>query len=293
MMSTKWTGNEKEFLIENYPRMGKEWCMEKLQKSEGQIRSTASTLGLKQDKDSEFYKDWQERARLSKIGKKRPIQSAVMKKRAEEFGSPFPEMTEGQRKIIGERTKKRIAALGHPKGMLGKSHTKKTKEVLSQHSKNMWVNMSEEKRDAYSLRASIAGAKQTMNRANSSWKAAWRDIGSERKYYRSAWEANYARYLEWLKEKKQIADWKHEPKTFWFEGIKRGCMSYLPDFWVKETDGSESYHEVKGWMDDRSKTKIKRMAKYHPNTKLVVIDSKAYKILAKQLSGLIDGWEGN
>jgi hypothetical protein len=28
------------------------------------------------------------------------------------------------------------------------------------------------------------------------------------------------------------------------------------------------------------------------DTKLIVIDSKAYKALAKQLSGLIDGWEG-
>jgi hypothetical protein len=45
-------------------------------------------------------------------------------------------------------------------------------------------------------------------------------------------------------------------------------------------------------MDDRSKTKIKRMAKYHPDTKLIVIDNKAYKSLAKQLSGFIEGWEG-
>lgn len=291
-MITKWTDSEKEFLFENYPNMGMKWCMEKLQKSNGQIRTMAWRLNIKQDRSSEFFKAWQEKARLSKIGKKRPVQSAVMKKRAEEFGSPFPEMTEERKKIIGERTKKRIATFGHPKGMLGKTHTKEAKEVMGQHSKNMWGNMSEEKKDAHSLRSSILASKQTMNRANASWKAAWRDIGSERKYYRSAWEANYARYLEWLKSKKQIAEWKHEPKTFWFVGIKRGCMSYLPDFWVKELNGSESYHEVKGWMDDRSITKIKRMAKYHPDTKLIVIDSKAYKALAKQLSGLIDGWEG-
>jgi hypothetical protein len=291
-MITKWTDAEKESLINNYPTMGIKWCMGELQKSNGQVRTMACRLNLKQNKNSEFFKAWQEKARLSKIGKKRPVHSAVMKKRAVEFGHTFPEMTEERKKIIGERTKKRIATFGHPKGMLGKTHTKEAKEVMGQHSKSMWANMSEEKKDAHSLRMSIAGAKQTMNRANASWKAAWRDIGSERKYYRSAWEANYARYLEWLKSKKQIADWKHESKTFWFEGIKRGCMSYLPDFWVKELNGSESYHEVKGWMDDRSKTKIKRMAKYHPDTKLIVIDNKAYKSLAKQLSGFIEGWEG-
>jgi hypothetical protein len=200
-------------------------------------------------------------------------------------------MTDERKKIISEATKKRIAIYGHQKGMLGKHHSQETKEVMSQHSKNMWLNMSEEKRNAYSLRGSILGRKQTMNRVNASWKAGWREIGAERKYYRSRWEANYARYLEWLKVNKQITDWKHEPKTFWFEGIKRGCMSYLPDFGVQELNESESYHEVKGWMDDKSKTKIKRMAKYHPKVKLLVIDGKSYKLLAKQLLNLINGWE--
>lgn len=123
------------------------------------------------------------------------------------------------------------------------------------------------------------------------WKAAWREIGGQRNYFRSAWEANYARYLEWLKGRGLIVSWKHEPETFWFEAIKRGCRSYLPDFVVVERDGSFVYHEVKGWMDDRSKTKIKRMAKYHPAVKLIVIDSKNYKAIAKTVSRMIPGWE--
>jgi hypothetical protein len=128
-------------------------------------------------------------------------------------------------------------------------------------------------------------------RLNASWKAGWREIGGTRKYYRSMWEANYAYYLQWLKELGHIADWKHEPKTFWFEGIKRGCVSYLPDFWIREVNGSEAYHEVKGWMDDRSVTKLKRMAKYHPTVKLVVIDSKAYAAIKRSCQGLVPGWE--
>lgn len=125
----------------------------------------------------------------------------------------------------------------------------------------------------------------------SDWKAGWREIGGLRKYYRSRWEANYARYLQWLKEHGQIASWKHEPETFWFDGVKRGCVSYLPDFRVIDIDGRVIYHEVKGWMDDRSITKIKRMAKYHPTVRLIVIDGNGYKSIAKKVSGMIKDWE--
>lgn len=154
--------------------------------------------------------------------------------------------------------------------------------------------ITEERRLAMTMQAMktrVANGTYAPERAKTSWKAAWREIGGIRKYYRSKWEANYAYYLQWLKEKNQILDWKHEPKVFWFEGIKRGTVSYLPDFWVLENTGTEAYHEVKGWMDDRSKTKIKRMAKYHPDTKLVVIDSKGYAALKKSVQGLVPGWE--
>ena len=121
--------------------------------------------------------------------------------------------------------------------------------------------------------------------------AGWREIGGKRNYYRSRMEANYARYLEWLRINKQILGWEHEPETFWFNGIKRGVVSYLPDFSVEEMNGTIVYHELKGYMDSKSKTKIKRMAKYHPDIKLIVIDSKGYKALAKSISSFVPGWE--
>lgn len=120
--------------------------------------------------------------------------------------------------------------------------------------------------------------------------AGWREIGGVRKYYRSKWEANYARYLEWLRSRGDISNWEHEPKTFWFEAIRRGVRSYLPDFRVTENGGAEVYHEVKGWMDPKSKTKLKRMAKYHPTVKIVVIDKKAMASVST-LARLIPGWE--
>lgn len=96
------------------------------------------------------------------------------------------------------------------------------------------------------------------SRKNSTWKAGWRDIGDKRIYARSAWEANYGRYLEFLKKNGAIKDWEHEPETFWFSGVKRGCVSYLPDFRLLNNDESFEYHEVKGWMDSRSKNKNKK-----------------------------------
>ena len=123
------------------------------------------------------------------------------------------------------------------------------------------------------------------------WKAGWRTVGGQKVYFRSRWEANYARYLEWLKTIGNIKSWEHEPETFWFDKLKRGCVSYLPDFRVTNPNGSIEYHEVKGWMDARSKTKIKRMAKYFPEIKLIVIHDKAYKKLASQISASIVGWE--
>ncbi len=120
--------------------------------------------------------------------------------------------------------------------------------------------------------------------------AGWREIGGQRCYFRSGWEANYARYLEWLRQQKQIEGWEHEPETFWFHTIKRGVRSYLPDFRVTER-GKISYHEVKGWMDPRSKTKLKRMAKYYPDILMIVIGKKEYQAIAKVVGKMIQDWE--
>lgn len=284
-----WTEEKTKQFIELYPEKGKAWCAENLGLTFGQIRSKASRLGLKQNRESDFFKDWQKRAANSKIGLKRPNQALVIKKLHAE-GKLLK--TEEQRRDISIRVKKWIKENGHPKGATGLVFSDQAKAKISMASKRKWENMSEEVREQYSKRASINGRKvSAINREGASWKAGWREIGGYNKYYRSRWEANYARYLQWLKEKGALQSWLHESKTFWFEEIKRGCRSYLPDFEVRENNGEIIFHEVKGWMDDRSKTKIKRMAKYHPDVKLIVIDGKKYKEIEKKVSALIEGWE--
>lgn len=117
-------------------------------------------------------------------------------------------------------------------------------------------------------------------------------IRSDGKEYvmRSMWESNYASYLDWLISKKHILDWEYEPDTFWFLKIKRGVRSYKPDFKVFKTKKDVEYHEVKGYMDSRSRTKIKRMAKYYPDVKLIVIDEDSYKSI-KSAVGRMLNWD--
>jgi len=110
-------------------------------------------------------------------------------------------------------------------------------------------------------------------------------------YVRSRWEANVARYLKYLVEKGDVYKWEYETDTFWFEGIKRGTRSYTPDFKVWETKNSEPYYwEVKGYMDKKSNTRMKRMAKYHPNIRVDLIMKEEYEEISK-IANLIENWE--
>ena len=124
----------------------------------------------------------------------------------------------------------------------------------------------------------------------STWKQDWAEIGGKRNFYRSRWEYRYALYLEFMKKHKHIIEWEHEPKTFWFEGMKRGTNNYKPDFRVVFPSGNDEWIEVKGYMDSKSATKMKRMAKYHPDVKLRVIGKEWFKQNGGKLKNIISGW---
>jgi hypothetical protein len=113
----------------------------------------------------------------------------------------------------------------------------------------------------------------------------------DNKFFRSRWEANYARYLNFLVKNGEIKKWEFEPETFWFNEIKRGTRSYLPDFKIYKINEAIEYHEVKGYMDKKSQTKLNRMAKYYPNIKIVLIDKKRYMALHRQMKDILPNWE--
>lgn len=113
----------------------------------------------------------------------------------------------------------------------------------------------------------------------------------DNRFFRSRWEANYARFLNFLLSSGTIKRWVYEPITFWFENIRRGCRSYTPDFLVERPDGTDFYVEVKGWMDPKSKTKLARMARYYPHVPITLIGATEYKQLAKQWGKSLPNWE--
>lgn len=102
-------------------------------------------------------------------------------------------------------------------------------------------------------------------------------------FFRSSWEANVARYYNFIGVK-----WQYEIKEFMFP-VKRGCISYKPDFYLPELD---KWVEVKGYMDSKSKTKLNRFQKYYPEEfkKLILIDEEIYKEIAKHKK-IIPNWE--
>lgn len=90
------------------------------------------------------------------------------------------------------------------------------------------------------------------------------DIGMN---VRSSWEANLVRVLNIYK-----IEFKFEPTVFPFP-IKRGTRGYTPDFFLER---NEEWIEVKGYLDDKSKIKLKRFKRYFPDefNKLTCIISK-------------------
>jgi len=116
-----------------------------------------------------------------------------------------------------------------------------------------------------------------------------KDLGNV--YFRSRWEANWARYLNFLLQNRIIKKWDFEPETFEFHDIKKGNRFYTPDFRVVLSDDRVVYHEVKGWMTPKSETKIKRFRKRYPNHQLEVVDRVRYRAIARQLGNYLPNWE--
>ncbi len=105
--------------------------------------------------------------------------------------------------------------------------------------------------------------------------------------YRSAWERNVARVFQWLEGEGELLSWEYEPRRYEFPNIKRGCIDYLPDFEIVEPDGSVRLVEVKGQLDSRSRTKLKRFRKAYPELwgqMLFVVryDARAGGVLGKR-----------
>jgi hypothetical protein len=100
------------------------------------------------------------------------------------------------------------------------------------------------------------------------------------KYFRSNWEANFARILNY-----ENKIWFYECCTFQIEN----SMSYTPDFYLLNED---KFIELKGRMDEKSKHKLDMMQLKFPWITIELIEGKEYNELRKKYKNVIEKWEG-
>lgn len=319
--NAKWTEDDDLFLRRHHGAMTLAEVARQMGRTHGSLRARVTQLGIAKKvlwsaEEEQRLRDLYTAAgrdgvlKLTEFARSIGREKGNVSRKAKELGLP----TNLRRKVVEQRKlrpdtrkyqgaealaaarsammKERHAAIGHP--MKGKRHTQEALVRISRASKASQMMLSPEEKSDRALKAMKtrdANGKGPPQVARGSWKAGWREIGGKRNFYRSRWEANYARYLQWLKENGQIVDWQHEPETFWFEAIRRGVRSYKPDFRVWENNGRSDLHEVKGWMDSRSKTCLQRMKKYHPQERVVLIDGSQYRDIRLKVMRLIPEWE--
>jgi len=100
------------------------------------------------------------------------------------------------------------------------------------------------------------------------------------KYFRSSWEANFARCLNYLG-----IQWLYELSVFVLEIAGRET-TYRPDFYLPKM---KLYVEIKGyWVTDLSKKKFESFAESHP---ILLIELEEYQILTEKFAHKIKNWE--
>lgn len=298
-----------EELIESYSRTQNVWqTAEEFGMCGQSVHERLTKLGVinKQniftDEDYKKLKEFYETHELKKgsgeleqIAKELGRTKQFISRKAKELG--LTSLCRGETKEFNKQKSKRAAEWykthEHPKGMLGKHHTEEVKKKMKEGVKKYFENISDDKLFERTKKIIENNHKNKNHRPrkNVTWKMGKRKIGKQEIYFRSRWEFNYALYLEYLKKQKQIKKWEYEPDIFWFNGIKRGCVSYKPDFKVTRNNKAVYYIEIKGWMDKPSETKLKRMKKYFPEVELILIDTPKYKAFEKEWKDKLKGFE--
>jgi len=135
--------------------------------------------------------------------------------------------------------------------------------------------MSSESRAKMSISAAkrVRSKRETYTSAHGGFR---KDLGC---YFRSNWEANYARILQF-----EGKHWMYEPTTF---HLDEG--TYTPDFSV---EGIEGFIEIKGRIDDEiAMKKVKAFIIKHSEISVIFIGPKEYDELRKHYKKLV-AWEG-
>lgn len=314
-----WTDEEKQKLVELYPtHTDKELC-DLLGKTSGQIRGMKERVGLRgkfsalttYEKESirEYYQSHpssidleflsaklgREKTSISRYARaigltnnsRKPTESALAKLRLSM--SKYRESDHYKNDVLPRCIEilNYYAQNQHPAGMRGKTHTESTRARMSEKHKAIWMNMSDSERSDLlkKIKSGILNhshyrcTSNAYSRCNGGYRE---DIGC---YFRSSWEANIARLFNYLG-----IIWEYEPTRYSFPDVGDGVLSYCPDFFLTDT---QSIVEVKGWMDEKSLARLKKLKQYYPQVyeKLLLVDEKRYRTIEKDFSKVISNWE--
>lgn len=288
---------DNETILESYNRTGSVWKTgEELGLSGQTIHYKLKKIGKNKKvniftkEDEQFLLDnyiyYRDREMLKELASILNRTKPFICRKAKELGLTDiyvkPILTEERRKKISLQTQKMIADKGHPKGMLGKNHTLESKNKMSifqsDRGKNgLMYSQTEKGKKETSVRIRNLIKEGKMKNGYSMGAHGWCEIGGNKMYLRSSWEYNISLLIEYYKNNGYIKDWSYEPKRFYFEDNKDGILSYTPDFKIISKNGNEYYIELKGWMSDVSKNKIKKFKKEYGDLNLIVIDEFVYK----------------
>lgn len=276
----RYTDEEINFLKNNYHSYNLKEISKKLNKNKSNVCRKVKELGL----DRTNLKVYPHLRKTKKNELGNYVSIDWVRKSKEEIGLQRSEIM-----------KKHIKKYGHCRGMLGKTHSIEEREKMRKRAKKLWKdpNSTFNSEEFRQLKSDIAfkNALKSKKENNYSRSVSGKRPDLNNQFFRSKWEANYARFLNLLIKQNKIYKWEYEVDTFIFSEIKKGIRSYTPDFKIWETKESIPYYvEIKGWLDNKSKTKLKRMEKYYPSIKIVMFMEKEYKEL-KLISHFIKGWE--
>lgn len=305
-----WTIQEHEFLCDNYLTMEYGEIAKILGRTKGAVRNRCYHFGLEKHRswtaaEIETLRQCYNHAADGAIDLDAVVKSkfpnrhkTVICGKAKQLGLTNQRRQKAEQAIIKTSIAKREwhRLNDHPRGFLGHRHTEDVRRVIGARSRASWQDLqsglnSDERSQLVSDRMHreyMTGQRRSITYSRCS---GGRRQDLDGRYMRSSWEANYARYLEWLISIGEIDAWEYEPDIFEFAEIKRGVRSFTPDFKVYNLDGTIEYHEIKGWMDNKSQTKIRRMKQFYPHIILKVIDEDAYKALARDVKHMISNWE--
>lgn len=290
-----------EQLLESYERIGNIWKVaDELGMCGQSVWERLKRLGIDiEDKDRWSEEQLQFLKDAYSVGPDQPIDLAEVAQwigkskicvcqKAAKLGltSQHRSKTAEQCQAMGVRKKKWIAENGHPRGSY-----KPDNRIRICPSCGRFFDEPPSSRRRFCSRACAYNRRQSQGRQGYARTGKRADLGGQ--YFRSRWEANYARYLNFLMAQGEpLAKWEYEVETFEFKHIRRGTRFYTPDFKLTFKDGHVEYHEVKGWDYPAGRTARRRFVRCYPDLVLKVVDAAFFKGVKRAgLDALIPGWE--